>query len=518
MSQLERPHWQKAFWHPNQSRHITTRIVIEGDLILQSPAYFGSGDSDDLTDMPLLTALDDGKTPLLPGASVAGALRSYLRARERGYLTAAPHRDQFESSAAFRTARQEEWDSVERQLFGGFGEQKDEASGDWQQLSEQSSLIVEDAYGRNHHIERRYGVKLDKATRTAEDQKLFDTQLWSAGTTFPLRLELVIRRDDPADLLKQALAAALNGLSDGSITLGGRKRRGYGEVQVKAWRVQVYNLLQKMDLLAYLENGDQPLQTLGMAAVTDLHSALDVPTWTTDKRQFFTMEATFALDGSLLIRSEGLDNQVADFVHLQARQTNGELLPVLSGTSLTGALRARARKIVNTVGDPDKGKALVYDLFGPDMDDERIKTPRASRLIVGETIIKEGVADLVQNRVSLDRFTGGARDTALFSEQPVWGIPQTEVTIALRLLNPTDADIGLLLLLLKDLWTGDLPLGGESSVGRGRLKGKGAVLTLGEMVWTIEDENGRLRFSGNGRQRELQDTYLQAFLTEVGHD
>ncbi len=34
----------------------------------------------------------------------------------------------------------------------------------------------------------------------------------------------------------------------------------------------------------------------------------------------------------------------------------------------------------------------------------------------------------------------------------------------------------MLLLLLKDLWTGDLPLGGEISVGRGRLRGKSAHL------------------------------------------
>ena len=31
-----------------------------------------------------------------------------------------------------------------------------------------------------------------------------------------------------------------------------------------------------------------------------------------------------------------------------------------------------------------------------------------------------------------------------------------------------EAQAGLLLLVLKDLWSGDLPLGGESSVGRGR--------------------------------------------------
>lgn len=525
MSQPEQTKWRKAYWHPEQSRQIMARIIIEGDLVLQSPAYFGSGDQDDLSDMPLLTDLGDGKTPLLPGASIAGALRSYLRAREQGYLTAVPNRDNTEDEAALQRARQREWDSLERQLFGGFGEKEAEAGGEREQMSEQSSLIVEEAYGRDHRIERRYGVKLEKHTRTAEDQKLFDTQLWAAGTTFPLRFELIIRDGDGdrADDLKQSLAAALTGLSDGSITLGGRKRRGYGQAQVLAWRVKSYDL--RHDLVAYLEDGAKSLQELGVTAVSDLHTALGVKPWQSDNRHTFHLHATFILDGSLLIRSEGSSHDVADFVHLQARQANGATAPILSGTSLAGALRARALKIANTLDKSGQAKTLVYNLFGPDMEDkewaraqgqEKVK-PQASRLIVTETEIQQGVTNLVQNRVSIDRFTGGARDTALFNEQPVWGKPETTITIDLRLINPTDTDIGLLLLLLKDLWTGDLPLGGESSVGRGRLKGQKAALTLGETVWEMVEDNGRLQFSGNGSQEALQNKYLAAFLEVMGH-
>lgn len=176
--------WQKAHWHPEQSRRIVARIVVEGDLTLQSPAHFGNGDQDDLTDMPLLTDLRDGKTPLLPGASVAGALRSFLRTCEQGYLAGVPRYDDFADPAGFRAAQQREWNSLERQLFGGFG--IEETGGERRQLSEQSSLIVEDAFGRHHHIERRHGVKLDKATRTAEDKKLFDTQLWGRRNHVPL--------------------------------------------------------------------------------------------------------------------------------------------------------------------------------------------------------------------------------------------------------------------------------------------------------------------------------------------
>jgi hypothetical protein len=52
-----------------------------------------------------------------------------------------------------------------------------------------------------------------------------------------------------------------------------------------------------------------------------------------------------------------------------------------------------------------------------------------------------------------------------------------------------EAEIGLLLLLLKDLWTGRLPLGGESSVGRGRLRGLEATVRHGDKQWHLRQES-----------------------------
>ena len=77
-----------------------------------------------------------------------------------------------------------------------------------------------------------------------------------------------------------------------------------------------------------------------------------------------------------------------------------------------------------------------------------------------------------------------------------------------------DSEIGLLLLLLKDLWTGDLPLGGESSVGRGRLTGEWATATIDDNEWTFQaDETGRLTIVG-GNPTDLEQ-YVQGFLAEV---
>ena len=214
-----------------------------------------------------------------------------------------------------------------------------------------------------------------------------------------------------------------------------------------------------------------------------------------DLRRQFELNAHFQLDGSLLIRSGfGEQDQGPDTVHLHARHGRPEegqpykRQPVISGTSLAGALRGRALRIARTLaGDQvlasgqrrpaPQAVALVNGIFGPDEIRKSKRPAGASRLIVEETPIQE-IGELVQNRIRIDRFTGGAFESALFNEQPVFGQEKTDVAVRLTLHNPREAEIGLLLLMLKDLWTGDLTLGGESSVGRGRLRGVEADLKL----------------------------------------
>jgi len=82
--------------------------------------------------------------------------------------------------------------------------------------------------------------------------------------------------------------------------------------------------------------------------------------------------------------------------------------------------------------------------------------------------------------------------------------------------------VGLLLLLLKDLWTGDLPLGGESSVGRGRLKGKTASLVYsGRGKWVIEPKPRNLDDPFEGEQLHIPEgagvleTYVESFARYV---
>lgn len=496
-------------------RYLSERIVISGELMLTRPAHFGNGDADDSTDLPLLVDEVDGRA-LITGASLAGALRNYLRERQWGYEATMPPRDS-------HTPDHEDWVATEEpllatQLFGGH---RGVAKG------AQSPLIVDDAYsvesGRPA-IELRDGVALDAKTRTAAEHKKYDYQLLQAGTRFNLNFELLLDDDaDKNEQRKKALVLALRGLADGEIRLGARKRRGFGTCKVSQWTVTTYQLHEPNDLLAWLvadhsewELEYKPRPATDLDIATLLHVELNAAD-ENDCRETFEIAAAFEINGSLLIRSGfGDQDQGPDVVHLHTfdpweSEEKRKNKAVLSGTSVTGAIRQRAQRIANTLGGPDPHVQRFIDgMFGP----AEIKSGdqlRASRVIVNEEFVTGG-HELVQTRIKIDRFTGGTMETALLEEAPHFG-GQAKVGITLSLVpnGRTEAEIGLLLLVIKDLWLGDLPLGGGSSVGRGRLRGRSAKLRLkrlGQPEIEIEmtaSPDGRITLTGEGAEATLED-------------
>ncbi|MDY7006112.1 MAG: RAMP superfamily CRISPR-associated protein [Cyanobacteriota bacterium] len=473
-------------------RQIIKRIIIRGKLILDTPTCLGSGDAEGPTDLMLMR---DSITPhaLLTGTSIAGALRNYLHDYENGY------------------GKEEKSDSLTTYLFGA--KQKDE-NGD------QSPLIINDSISSEMpKVELRDGVKINSITGIAEDKAKYDLEFLVEGTEFPLAFELIVEKDKHQDenRLLSALTIILEGLKNGEIRIGMKKRRGFGRCYVSDWQIWQFDLKKSQDRIAWLKFDREYISNFQEYKISNLvkqeQKELNTKNFP-DKRQTFTMEVTFKLVGSLLIRSSQFsDEAVPDVVHLKSSR-NGKEENILSGTSLAGVLRHRAEKIVKTVGNNQK---IIKDIFGTEKDNEN---PNSSRLLVEESVIKN-VNELVQNRIAIDRFTGGAFHGALFDEQPIFakeenGKEETCVTLNLELRQPKDAEIGLLLLLLKDLWASDLPVGSESSIGRGRLAGIIAEMSLkisgkDKKTWMISQNGERLKIS-NAKKLE---SFVYSFVKEV---
>lgn len=466
-------------------RDVVERVLISGKLVLETPTHLGNGTPEMLTDMPLLRDAQEG-LPLLTGTSLAGALRSYVREYHKGYREAEAYGD------------------LTCQVFGAV----ENEPGDDETKSVQSWLLVDDALGKSAGIELRDGVGLDEKTRTASDKKKYDIELFRAGTVFDLSLELLIPRGVSREHFLSIVALALHGLESGEIALGMRKRRGFGRCRVTEWCVRSYDLTTKQGLLAWLVDG-----RCGESTGSSIYELLAVKPPVDDAREFFSIDAELDIMNSLLIRSTPDDIEGPDTIHLQSyRPQEDKMVPILSGTSLAGAIRARALRIANTMIGATAADTMISDMFGYGGVDET--TPSVgSRVVVDETVVKQGMGDRVQQRVKIDRFTGGAYPTALFAQQPHFG---GKVRIRVTLRSPEPAQIGLLLLVLKDLCTQDLAIGGEQSVGRGRLSGDTIALKQrqagGDRNWRLEMGQDGVSLSGlNPCDKEVLQEYVKAF-------
>lgn len=442
-------------------RPMAARWVVTGQMSLVTAAHFG-GESNTSVDMAVLRDPKEGR-PLLPGSSLAGALRSHLADVLGGYRSANEDRN---VAVLFGTSRCDDQGS-------------------------QSPLIVFDAIGvfpDDIALDIRDGVAIDPTTGTADAHKKFDMEVLPAGALFPVRVELIIENAALESRLMSLLAKTLEGLGKGDIALGMRRSRGLGAVKVRNWKARRYDLTIQKGWHRWLTTDHMnpipeavPTHESPWKAIQTAYSALTLED-ISDQRERVVIDLDVKIAGDILVRSPANDPSAPDVVHLANAGR-----PILSGTSLAGALRSHALRIARLVRSPAGDAAVWIDrLFGDrqeqhsgtDVPEKRIS---ASKLRVSESFIRESIARR-QTRIAVDRFTGGVVKGALFDEEVRAG---GRLVIQIELRNPLDGETGLLLLVLKDLLSGKIPVGGAVSVGRGILKGTAFIRVPGGKAYTI---------------------------------
>ena len=424
---------------------VVRRLYARGIWVLHSPGHFG-GSKTGRADMCLLR--DQHGHPFVPAASIAGAARSYLARYSLPWLK-------------YQDGLTHELPALKR-LFGGADKN-----------DTMSALIVDDAACDKTATTIRDSVRIDHKTGSAAAQAKFDVEIIECGTGFELNLQCIVRHGDLHDnvcMLEKWFLALLHGFQTGDIHLGARTRRGYGRGKVEAWDIRDLQMKEPADVMAWLQD----------TVWSRPASALMPCPLPADQRRYVHMQVDFALCTSLLIRSPSAGPQDPDVVHLQSGQQ-----PVVPGTSMGGAFRHRATLIATVIG---WSKDAVNEMFGPV---HKQQTPAAhqeglwaSRVSIEEQTVSH-VEPKRQHRVAIDRFTGGSLPGALFNEEPIFPQqPAPHLRLRLTLEEPNDAEIGLLLLTLRDFWYGHAALGGETGNGRGTLQGVKAELQLKRDVST----------------------------------
>jgi CRISPR/Cas system CSM-associated protein Csm3 (group 7 of RAMP superfamily) len=463
---------------PGGVRLVAARWVITAELVLESATHLGAGTGES-ADMVLLR---DARTaaPLLPGASLTGALRSYLADVLGGYGS--------------------EEDPALARLFGA-------ARAD--DLGAQSPLIVFDSIGKlpdHQTVEIRDGVQIETRRGIAEDHKKFDFEVVPAGTIFPLRFELVVPEVDSEGELLGLLVRALSGPAEGDISIGARRSRGLGSVRAKCWRAVRYDLRSRVGWIEWaLSDWEQPLSAANATfdtprqACNHAWESLECKEFE-DRRQRIVAEADLVAPAGLLIRSAPVEPGAPDAVHLHSGGRS-----VLAGTCLAGAVRTQALRIASVVREA-KGDAerWVERLFGRRVEGttrEKDVGLRASRLRISESFVENGER-MRPSRVRIDRFTQGVVPGALFDEEPHY---HGRLHLRMELRNPERGEVGLLVLLVKDLLTGEIAVGGTVAVGRGRFTG-GATLKL--------DDGRSVRLDPASSADPVVDEAIEAFWSE----
>lgn len=493
--------------------NVIGKLFIKAQFKLDSPLIIGCGenenaDIDVIRDNETNPDYQTTRVPIIPASSIVGVFRSLFNKAIKKELDNWDGKTQFpellDHFYEFFGYDENDQNALLKR-FGSLKDHEKEALKKQKDLT-QSAFSIEDIKleVEEKNIAVRDGVKIDPRTNTAVNKAKYDYELVETAKPFEMVFEINKRSDVEIDYgyFKTFVGLFLQGISKGRIRFGAKSNKGFGVLKLEGTpQLAELDFSKKADLWAWLNNTPKdkevPVQIKDL-----LKKHIEI------FEKEFSISADFRIKNSLLIKSYPTKPEEPDAVHIKSNGKN-----IMPGTSVMGAVRHRAWKIINTMFDDNQIKReKFYNLFGyvetnddyPEFPksyykkDENgkdvLKHPaRKGRLVVNESIIEnpeKSIIEQVQTRIKIDRFTGGTIAGALLQEKALWQSGKDSVlSLKMSIRDYEDWEPALLMFILKDLVTGDLPIGGEKSIGRGVLIGNAATIK-----WTNEPESVHLQF------------------------
>lgn len=413
---------------------IIGKLILKGQIELLTPAMIGSGRSE-YSDADVIRDVDG--RPYIPSTSLTGVLRH-----------------KFNSF------------NVDKNILDTFWGSKDAKK---PEEMRESCIKIDDLLCHNDSYvpcSIRDGVKIDNKRGIAKDKGKFDYEIIERDEKFLLNIEISLDGNND-NIKREILATIVYLLKNDKVRIGAKTNSGFGKIKLINEQYFEFDFSNKQDVLRWLKSDFTKSTTLNAQPLSKTDSE-------------FTIKGFFDIKNSLLIRSYNVDPNKPDTEHIKSKDK-----PILPGTSLRGAIRARAERIFNTF---KKDLHKLDELFG--YVDEDKGEARRGRIIVDETLI-DGYPEEIQARIKIDRFTGGVIEGALMESAPLFSSRNNrdkEFCISITIKDFKEWEAGLMLLVFKDLWTGDLPVGGEKSIGRGVFKGKRLEVEWGNKKIEIKSD------------------------------
>lgn len=485
--------FQTADAHSNP---ITGKILFQAELENISPLLIGNGPGD-LADVEILRDASDGK-PFIPATSLAGVIRRQLE--ENDLLQ--PKEVDFFFGCAGRLGAPDNM-RASQILF--------------------ENAVVNDVY----HIRIRDSVRIHSVTATAADTGKFDYEILEPGSRFAFCWEITLRRNTPQDAAARLLHHVHQLFEQQACRLGAKTNAGFGRLKLVQPRYLMLDFAgNPADVKTWLLQSFMQADFNGWRTDFERLGDEQTPGLPTHGRFFF--EGLFKISDSLMVKDYASESEAFDIdaVMVMSRTAGRtELQPVLPGPSIRGALRHQAARIFNTFYPDAHHQAAFRNFFGhvdtagntsvvPSGEDKSAKAVK-SRLRVEEHLIQNPLLKL-QQRIKIDRFTGGTVPTALFDCAALWHHQaESMVHVELEARIKHDWEAGLLLLVIKDLWLGWAAVGGETGVGRGRLAGyKGTLRYNGVDIALTSSSESPMQLEitqGEGTPDTLLNRWIAGF-------
>ncbi|MQX38172.1 RAMP superfamily CRISPR-associated protein [Roseospira navarrensis] len=362
---------------------------------------------------------------------------------------------------------------------------------------------------RVRHTDLDTGVRINRASGTALDRHLFYKEAVAPGAVLRVVLDLDVpeKSADGGWALVARTLALLNAFNVNDedtvppLTLGAMTGRGFGRFK---WTLDALSWATDDTVRAWIADGApdtwaQALKQVPSQTRTDLETQADELLDRPRVPSALICDVTLAFDYRFLISEPGrVVKEVTSGIMPKVDAKGHAVLPT---ASLKGALRSRAERIFATLtGDetpfdhaPGRGRAGVDDpaavMMTSALPTERLfgaASWRAALDVDPFEPVKGHTTPSTQELVAVDRFTGGASGSAKYAID-AFDRPTFRGRLRLDLTRCRPEDVGLLVLLLRDLAEGDVTFGYGSTKGYGGVAATVTVRMQGDPpeTWTL---------------------------------
>jgi len=444
-------------------KRFLAHVIIEA----KTPLKVGGGKNDLFLDAPVQR--DWNGLPMILGTSVAGILRRTFEDNiDKGAANEifGTRREEGNKSESKKESKDENLNLVGSRLIVSNALLVDEKGKVCEELLLEKSRFLRyfDILPIRDHV-------AIGANGTAKDAGKFDEEVVFKGTRFKFSLEL--------DGSKEEFERILNLLSDPALRLGGGSSKGFGSLGILEIKWGEFEPDRYSSSLNF--SSDEFVKFMpNSAADGNLAS-----------KKFIRYELKISPDDFFMFGSGFGDNEadhtpvIESIISYKTGKLSEQKI-LIPASSVKGALSHRTAFHFNKINKQFVEKAkvgseneAVKEIFGY----EKNKNNKGAK---GKILISDCFLDYdeakdtkVFEHVSIDRFTGGAIDSALFQEKAV--AKRDEFIIEILLKNDVCGDkeneafdnaLGAFEAALDDVVQGRLSLGGATTKGYGFFKGK----------------------------------------------